>query len=86
MKLCSTWFAGLMVMACLATVKQALGLRVVIDREECFSHKVEYEWDTVHSSFVVVKYDSTWQTEHGVDLVVSAFTELPNFILLGFCK
>ncbi|GMH24369.1 hypothetical protein Nepgr_026212 [Nepenthes gracilis] len=55
----------------LLSLQQAFGLRFVIDREECFSQKVEYEWDTVHASFVVVKYDNHWQNEHGVDLVVT---------------
>ncbi|KAL8153234.1 hypothetical protein V2J09_010994 [Rumex salicifolius] len=59
-----------LLLASLTTIKKALGIRFVIDREECFSHKVEYEWDTVHASFVVIKYDSSWQTEDGVDLVV----------------
>ncbi|KAJ3681277.1 hypothetical protein LUZ60_015766 [Juncus effusus] len=49
----------------------ALGIRFVIDREECFSHNVEYEGDTVHSSFVVIKADTPWHySDDGVDLVV----------------
>ncbi|KAL9259875.1 Transmembrane emp24 domain-containing protein [Drosera capensis] len=55
----------------LACMQLAFGLRIVIDREECFSQKVEYDWDTVRASFVVLKYDSSWQTDHGVDLVVT---------------
>ncbi|KAG2321472.1 hypothetical protein Bca52824_014685 [Brassica carinata] len=52
----------------------ALGIRFVIDREECFSHKAEYEGDTLHVSFVVIKSDSQWHfNEDGVDLVVSVF-------------
>ncbi|KAL2945071.1 Transmembrane emp24 domain-containing protein p24beta2 [Bienertia sinuspersici] len=47
----------------LSSLQQALGLRFVIDREECFSHNVQYEWDTVHVSFVVIKSDSPWRTE-----------------------
>lgn len=47
------------------------GIRFVIDREECFSHNVEYEGDTVHVSFVVIKADTPWHySEEGVDLVV----------------
>jgi hypothetical protein len=43
----------------------------VIDREECFSHNVDYEGDTVHVSFVVIKADTPWHyTQDGVDLVV----------------
>ena len=49
----------------------ALGIRFVIDREECFSHKAEYEGDTLHVSFVVIKSDSQWHfNEDGVDLVI----------------
>uniref|UniRef100_A0A8R7QYX0 GOLD domain-containing protein n=1 Tax=Triticum urartu TaxID=4572 RepID=A0A8R7QYX0_TRIUA len=49
----------------------AAAIRFVIDREECFSHNVEYEGDTVHVSFVVIKADTPWHySEDGVDLVV----------------
>lgn len=48
----------------------ALGIRFVIDREECFSHKVEMG-ETVHFSFVVIKSEGSWHySEEGVDLVV----------------
>lgn len=62
-------------------LKGANGLRFVIDREECFSHKVEYEGDTVHFSFVVIKVDSAWHSENEgvVDLVV-------NFLSFPFCN
>ncbi|XP_020234305.1 transmembrane emp24 domain-containing protein p24beta2 [Cajanus cajan] len=47
------------------------GIRFVIDRDECFSHDVKYEGDTVHVSFVVIKADSPWHYgDEGVDLVV----------------
>lgn len=63
---------GLMIFSSLHAVT---GIRFVIDREECFSHKVEYDGDTVHVSFVVVKSDSAWHyTEDGVDLVVISQT------------
>ncbi|EPS57648.1 hypothetical protein M569_17169, partial [Genlisea aurea] len=46
------------------------GIRFVIDREECFSHKVEYG-NTVHLSFVVIKAEGSWYyNDQGVDLVV----------------
>ena len=45
----------------------------MIDRDECFSHNVLYEGDTVHLSFVVIKVDASWHyTQDGVDLVVSS--------------
>nr|CAB3483631.1 unnamed protein product [Digitaria exilis] len=51
--------------------RPAAAIRFVIDREECFSHNVEYEGDTVHVSFVVIKADTPWHySEEGVDLVV----------------
>ncbi|WOH05826.1 hypothetical protein DCAR_0625247 [Daucus carota subsp. sativus] len=49
----------------------AEGIRFVIDREECMSHKVEYEGDNVHLSFVVIKSDAPWNSDnYGVDLVI----------------
>ncbi|XP_039000850.1 transmembrane emp24 domain-containing protein p24beta2-like [Hibiscus syriacus] len=52
--------------ACLAmgfflwSLKVAEGVRFEIDREECLSHEVKYEGDTVHVSFVVIKADAPW--------------------------
>jgi hypothetical protein len=40
--------------------RSAAGIRFVIDREECFSHNVDYEGDTLHVSFVVIKDDTPW--------------------------
>ncbi|KAJ1415587.1 GOLD domain [Sesbania bispinosa] len=55
----------------LLNLKGSEGIRFVIDREECFSHDVKYEGDTVHASFVVIKADSPWHYgDEGVDLVV----------------
>ncbi|GMN62346.1 hypothetical protein TIFTF001_031421 [Ficus carica] len=55
----------------LLSLQVVFGIRFVIDREECFSHNVQYEGDTVHVSFVVVKVDSSWHySQEGVDLVV----------------
>ncbi|KAL4298470.1 hypothetical protein HN51_049147 [Arachis hypogaea] len=52
-------------------LKGSEGIRFVIDREECFSHDVKYEGDTVHVSFVVIKADSPWHYGNdGVDLVI----------------
>ncbi|XP_057526925.1 transmembrane emp24 domain-containing protein p24beta2-like [Amaranthus tricolor] len=63
---------GILFLWSLRLLGGANGLRFVIDREECFSHKVEYEGDTVHFSFVVIKADTPWHSENegGVDLVV----------------
>ncbi|KAL5707329.1 hypothetical protein ACHQM5_025388 [Ranunculus cassubicifolius] len=61
----------LVVMCFLSSLQSAVGIRFVIDREECFSHSVQYEGDTVHFSFVVIKADAPWHYgEEGVDLVV----------------
>ncbi|XP_074320121.1 transmembrane emp24 domain-containing protein p24beta2-like [Silene latifolia] len=54
----------------LSDLQQTFALRFVIDRAECYSHNVQYEWDTVHVSFVVIKSDAHWRTEDGVDLVI----------------
>ncbi|KAL9271556.1 Transmembrane emp24 domain-containing protein [Drosera capensis] len=65
-KLC---VAPIFLLVIIGSLQMASGLRFVIDRQECFSQKVEYEWDAIHVSFVVIKYDSSWQPEHGVDPV-----------------
>ncbi|RDX59104.1 Transmembrane emp24 domain-containing protein p24beta2, partial [Mucuna pruriens] len=55
----------------LSNLRGSEGIRFVIDRDECFSHDVKYEGDTVHVSFVVIKADSPWHYgDEGVDLVV----------------
>lgn len=55
----------------LLNLQFVLGIRFVIDREECFSHSVPYDGDTVHTSFVVIKADSSWHYgDYGVDFVV----------------
>jgi hypothetical protein len=52
-------------------LRPAAAIRFVVDREDCFSHDVEYEGDTVHVSFVVIKADTPWHySQEGVDLVV----------------
>ncbi|KAL5548652.1 hypothetical protein UlMin_003883 [Ulmus minor] len=63
-------FAGVILLVFLS-FQAVFGIRFVIDRDECFSHDVKYEGDTVHVSFVVIKVDSSWHySEDGVDLVV----------------
>ena len=64
---------GLMIFVC--QMKGSVGIRIVIDREECFSHNVQYEGDTLHLSFVVIKADTAWSSygDEGVDLVVRSF-------------
>ena len=57
----------------------------MIDREECFSHNVQYEVDTEHLSFVVIKVNGAWHyTQDGVDLVVIFHVSLLKFV--GFVK
>lgn len=64
-------FAGVILLVFLLSFQAVFGIRFVIDRDECFSHDVKYEGDTVHVSFVVIKVDSSWHySEDGVDLVV----------------
>lgn len=66
----------------LSSSQAVFGIRFVIDREECFSHNVEYDGDTVHVSFVVIKSDAAWHySEDGVDLVVSSSVLLKCFLL-----
>ncbi|XP_059661270.1 transmembrane emp24 domain-containing protein p24beta2-like [Cornus florida] len=55
----------------LSIIRGAVGVRFVIDREECFSHNAKYEGDIVHVSFVVIKSNMLWhQSDDGVDLVI----------------
>uniref|UniRef100_A0A0C9RQV6 TSA: Wollemia nobilis Ref_Wollemi_Transcript_1142_926 transcribed RNA sequence n=1 Tax=Wollemia nobilis TaxID=56998 RepID=A0A0C9RQV6_9CONI len=64
---------GLLLVLCflVCSLQLAFGIRFVIDREECFSHPMQYEGDTVHVSFVVIKIEKAWHYEdYGVDLVV----------------
>lgn len=71
---------GFIVILVLLSVQAVCGIRFVIDREECFSHNVEYEGDTIHASFVVIKVDASWHySKDGVDLVVS-----PTFLHMSF--
>ncbi|KAL6200638.1 hypothetical protein ACLB2K_030419 [Fragaria x ananassa] len=63
--------AAIILLAFLLSLQGAFSIRFVIDRDECFSHNVLYEGDTVHLSFVVIKVDASWHyTQDGVDLVV----------------
>ncbi|KAM0063101.1 putative transmembrane emp24 domain-containing protein [Helianthus debilis subsp. tardiflorus] len=56
-------------------ISHVVGIRFVIDREECLSVNVEYEGDTVYVSFVVIKAESPWHfAEDGVDLVIKGPT------------
>ncbi|XP_058211234.1 transmembrane emp24 domain-containing protein p24beta2-like isoform X2 [Rhododendron vialii] len=56
----------------LSIMERTVGIRFVIDREECFSHNAQYEGDTVHVSFVVIKTDTPWHYgDEGVDLVIN---------------
>ncbi|KAM0822888.1 hypothetical protein ACQ4PT_071218 [Festuca glaucescens] len=60
-----------MVLCLVPFLRHALAIRFVMDREECFSHNVDYEGDTVHVSFVVIKSETPWHySAEGVDLVV----------------
>ncbi|XP_057461399.1 transmembrane emp24 domain-containing protein p24beta2-like [Actinidia eriantha] len=64
-------FAVVVTLAILSSLQPVIGIRFVIDREECFSHNVEYDGDTVHFSFVVIKSEGAWHySPDGVDLVV----------------
>lgn len=42
---------NLLVVALLLQLRFALGIRFVIHKEECLSHRIEYAGDTVHVSF-----------------------------------
>lgn len=66
-------FAVIVLLALLSTLQVVYGIRFVIDREDCYSHDVKYEGDTVHISFVVIKVEGAWHyAQDGIDLVVSS--------------
>ncbi|KAK1389168.1 Transmembrane emp24 domain-containing protein p24beta2 [Heracleum sosnowskyi] len=69
----NTMFVGIITLMMSIGVQQVQGIRFVIDRQECMSHKVEYEGDTVHISFIVLKSDAPWNSgsNQGVDLVIT---------------
>ncbi|XP_010926811.1 transmembrane emp24 domain-containing protein p24beta2 [Elaeis guineensis] len=50
--------------------RPTIGIRFLLDREECLTQSAEYEGDTVHASFVVIKYEGRDYSDDGVDLVV----------------
>ncbi|KAL2493550.1 Transmembrane emp24 domain-containing protein p24beta2 [Forsythia ovata] len=59
-------------------LKGTFGIRFVIDREECLSHNVQYEGDTVQLSFVVIKADGPWHYgDEGVDLLIKGPSSEP---------
>uniref|UniRef100_A0A5B7C249 Putative transmembrane emp24 domain-containing protein p24beta2 n=1 Tax=Davidia involucrata TaxID=16924 RepID=A0A5B7C249_DAVIN len=71
MEIRSPCFAVVVTLVVLLSLQGVFGIRFVIDREECFSHKVEYSHDMVHVSFVVIRAEGAWHhAQDGVDLVV----------------
>ncbi|XP_050206078.1 transmembrane emp24 domain-containing protein p24beta2-like [Mercurialis annua] len=61
----------IVIISLLWRMKCANGIRFVIDKEECVSHKVESEGDILHFSFVLIKSDSpSHVADSGVDLLV----------------
>lgn len=76
-------FAFIVLLALLSTMQVVFGIRFVIDREDCFSHDIQYEGDTVHVSFVVIKVDGAWHyAQDGIDLVVSSMFLCSNLLVL----
>ncbi|KAI5674701.1 hypothetical protein M9H77_15065 [Catharanthus roseus] len=64
------WWWWVLSIVLVSGIGGCFGIRFVIDREECLSHKVELG-ATVHFSFVVIKSEGAWHyTQDGVDLVV----------------
>lgn len=60
----------MMMILMMGNINGVFGIRFVIDRNECFSHKAEYG-STVRFSFVVIKVEGAWHyNQDGVDLVV----------------
>ncbi|CAL5393653.1 unnamed protein product [Camellia sinensis] len=71
MTIWSLRYVIIVTLSILWNIEGTIGIRFVIDREECFSHHVQYEGDSVHVSFVVIKTDTAWREgDQGVDLVI----------------
>ncbi|CAI9283471.1 unnamed protein product [Lactuca saligna] len=71
MRMSSIAIAAVFMVILTANIGEVFGIRFVIDRDECFSHKSEYG-ATVRFSFVVIKVEGAWHyNEDGVDLVVT---------------
>ncbi|XP_078444009.1 transmembrane emp24 domain-containing protein p24beta2-like [Wolffia australiana] len=62
--------AAISILSVLWAPVAVVGVRFVIDRDECFSTDVPYEGDTVSVSFVVIKVNSWKFSEATVDFVV----------------
>ena len=78
-------FVVFVLLALLSSLQNVFGIRFVIDREECFCHNVQYEVDTEHLSFVVIKVNGARHyTQDGVHLVVIFHVSLLKFV--GFVK
>lgn len=74
MRMLTTAVAAAVMVLLTANIGGVFGIRFVIDRDECFSHKTEYG-ATVRFSFVVIKVEGAWHyNEDGVDLVVKGPT------------
>lgn len=67
-----SWGNMLALLLLLHFLEGIYGIRFVLDREECLSHNVHLEGDTIHVSFVVIQADTPWHSanEGGVDLMV----------------
>ncbi|KAE8693561.1 Transmembrane emp24 domain-containing protein p24beta2 [Hibiscus syriacus] len=71
-------FVAVILLALSCGLNAVCGIRFTIDREECLSHDIKYEGDTIHASFVVIKADSGWHSSHeGVDLVTRTRNRFP---------
>ncbi|GLT83697.1 hypothetical protein SLE2022_019710 [Rubroshorea leprosula] len=72
MKMGSAAVVLALILALLPNVKPVLAIRIFMQGEECLSYDVKYTGDTLLVSFVVVKYESSWQKDQQVvDLVVN---------------
>lgn len=71
-------YAKMILMVVVLSMQGVIGIRFVLNKEECVSYNVEYEGETVHISFVAIKADATWHYgEDGIDLMVISFHFFP---------
>ncbi|XP_022886868.1 transmembrane emp24 domain-containing protein p24beta2-like [Olea europaea var. sylvestris] len=61
----------MILMVVVLSMQGVIGIRFVLNKEECVSYNVEYEGETVHISFVAIKADATWHYgDDGIDLMI----------------
>jgi hypothetical protein len=73
------FFSASFLLVAFFLIRPSDAVRFILNKEECFTEHVEYDGDMVHVSFVVIRYEQSWnyqQHSGGVDLSVR--THMPS--------